>query len=200
MNNKLSILKVLLFVVTIGITSCTEENTDCNKNDCINGDCVSGNCVCNAGYTGENCNIQITPSSIRISNIKIIKFPAFNGTATWDATDGPDLKVALKKNNTTIYTQSNPINNAVSGQSYSVSLAPSLVLTSVTTSYTLVLYDNDIIYNQDADGNPTTVFSDTDTFMTGLTFDIYNEISGFPSTLVVSGSNASYELSLNYTW
>lgn len=198
-----------LFLLFFGLfaLSCSPESRDCNSSNCFNGRCKNGDCLCDDGYKGESCSEQIQPTSIKISKIKITKFPVLNGTNKWDnwdsttqsIDDNPDLRIALLRGTSTlVYEQPDSFQNAVGSQTYTATLSPELNITQVLSQYSIFLYDADTFISYDTNGNPVT--QDVDTYMSGLSFDLYQNTGGFPTTIKLTGSKVAFELTVSYTW
>lgn len=146
--------------------------------------------VCETGYTGSNCNTQITPSRILITNIQINSFPptASNGSG-WDLTDGADIFPEFLNSSQQVIKSfsSNRISNASPYASYYFTPTPSIEITNVTGQYILALYDWDGVSAND--------------FMRGISFYPYSSTNGFPKTVTYNvGTGFSFTLSYSYVF
>jgi|GEM_PF-3999345 len=93
---QLAVKFLLAFALILSQSSCKED--PCAGIECNNAICVEGVCECDSGYTGVNCTEEITPTSVKIRNIRVIKIPEFNKDENgndifWDEVGGnaPDL-------------------------------------------------------------------------------------------------------------
>jgi hypothetical protein len=162
------------------------ENYDpCFSSTCMNGGtCQAGTCVCPQGYTSSNCSQQVTPSKITITNVRVTKFPSGN----WDTGDGPDIFPELWLNSgSQVWSDPNTnYQNANSNQAYAFTPNPNIILTLVTSQYTLSLWDYD---------GPA-----SNQYMGGITFNPYSGTNGFPATLTIDNGSIAFELALSYIW
>jgi len=179
----------LLLTATV-LNSCKKEEPDlCEGVTCLNGGtCVNGECDCPEGYTGPDCGKQDTPSKIRISKIKITKFPSYNNGSDWDTwSAGPDIYVTIYKGTTLIHKQPTMYEDADATQDYIYTPSGDIDLTDPTAKYTISLYDYDSLGDDD--------------FMGGIYFYPYSSTGGFPSTINVNaGGDVSFELNVSYVW
>lgn len=179
----------LLLTATV-FNSCNKEDPDpCEGVTCLNGGtCVNGECDCPEGYTGPDCGTQDTPSKIRISKIKITKFPSYNNGSDWDTwSAGPDIYVTIYKGTTLIHEQPTMYEDADATQDYTYKPSGDIDLTDPTAKYTISLYDYDNLGDDD--------------FMGGIYFYPYSSTGGFPTTLYLdAGGDVTFELSVSYIW
>src|SRR5688572_4834801 len=88
---------ILTYTITAALAamlfaSCAGDT--CETQMCHNGGvCVDGLCDCPERFTGPNCNEQVTPDVMRITSVKLLRFPGYLGTndKLWDNEDGPDV-------------------------------------------------------------------------------------------------------------
>jgi len=178
----------LLLTATV-INSCNKVYPDpCEGVTCLNGGtCVNGSCDCADGYSGPSCAHQITPTKIRISKIKITKFPQYDGGSSWDFGSGPDIYVELLLGSSTIFKQPTMFENAQATQDYTYIPTSSIDLNDATAQYTIRLFDYDSISGDD--------------FMGGIIFYPYSSTNGFPTTLYLdAGGAVKFELTFSYVW
>ena len=159
----------LLLLILLGFISCKKNADE----------------TCPNGYTGSNCDQQITPTNIILKSIKVTSFPPTDNGAGWDLTSGPDVYITISQNGNVLYTNSNAfIMNATAGVSFNTQY----VLPSVTGIYTINVYDHDDF--------------DADDFMGGIIAPIYTNTTGFPETLTLScpGCAISFLIEIGYTF
>ena len=188
MKNKSFFQILLLSFTLIMITSCKKDDP-CDAISCVNGGtCVNGTCDCPEGFTGPDCSNQETPSSIRITNIKVTKFPSVaGGGAGWDLFSGADIYVTMSYNNSTIYTHPSFFQDANSGTDYDFPPSTNLNITNPTNQYVISVYDDDGF--------------DTHDFMGGIEFTPYSNNNGFPSTINLdAGGAVAFQLTVDYTF
>ena len=196
---RLSILTVLVLL----FNSCTKDSipsTACTPIPCLNGGTSRADCGCDCpqGFTGTNCGTQVTPSQIRITKIRVKKFPNLkpNGS-NWDTFvlpgyEKPDIFPALFPfQGTSVLFAGTPINDSFSYGNDSFDFTPTtpIVITQINQQYTLILYDDD----------GSTITPET---MGGFNFYIYNSSGGFPTVMSLNSPTSSYgfELTLSYVW
>jgi len=159
----------------------------CSGITCINGTCANGICNCASGYTGSDCSQQITPTSIKISKIRVIRQPATDNGAGWDISDGADIYPLLLQNTTTIWNSPTFISNVNPNSTYDFTPSPAIDITSPNLQYTIELYDYDA--------------SSADDWMGGIIFTLYSSSNGFPTIVSVdAGGSVAFELTLSYVW
>ena len=197
---RLSVLTVLLLL----LNSCTKDSVPtnaCTPIPCLNGGTSRADCGCDCpqGFTGSNCSTQLTPTKIRITKIRVKKFPNLNTSGNnWDSFvlpgyERPDIFPVLLQSTTVLYAGT-PINDSFSYGNDTFDFTPitPIEITQISQQFTLRLYDDD----------STTLNPNTYEQMGGFTFYIYNSTIGFPTILPVTTSTSSYgfELTLSYVW
>jgi PKD repeat protein len=160
----------------------------CLNVTCDYGDCVNGACLCYDGYTGVNCSQQITPNSLKITQIVVKQFPITTSTgAGWDLNDGPDLYVYMTDNNfNEIYDSPNYFTNATSPGIYKFTPNPSINLPNPNGEYIIGLFDFDST-------------SDDDLMWSG-SFIPYNSTNNFPDVITYSGNGVEIDIYYSYAW
>tara|TARA_R110001592_G_scaffold25382_3_gene96386 strand:- start:212 stop:757 length:546 start_codon:yes stop_codon:yes gene_type:complete len=139
---------------------------------------------CPTGYTGTNCNTQITPDKIRITKITVTRHPALDGGTSWDLTSDADIYVELAISGTSFYT-SGIYQNANSTLDYEFTNGLPLDLISPTSNYEIRLYDDD--------------GTSADDYMGGISFVPYSNSNGFPTTLTIDGGGTvAFNLNVSY--
>lgn len=192
---------LVVLMLNINCSSDSNETAACTPIPCLNGGTSNANCGCDCpqGFTGANCSTQIAPTKIRITKIRVKKFPNLNTNGNnWDSFvlpgyERPDIFPVLLLSPTVIYAGT-PINDSFSYGNDTFDFTPNtpIEITQISQQYTLRLYDDD----------STTLNPNTFEQMGGFTFYIYNSTSGFPTVLPVTTSTSSYgfELTLSYVW
>jgi hypothetical protein len=187
----------MLLMITL-FFGCSKDSpsspSGCTPIPCLNGGVSRPDCGCNCpqGYTGSNCGIQITPTFINITKIKVVDFPMTDLSGNqWDSFAvgnyvRPDIFPLLYIGSTTLF-QGTAVQDAVNTNIYT--WTPSIILTpsQFTSQLSLSLYDED---------------SATNVFMGGFNFNTYNSTGGFPTTITLSNATSPYkfELSVSYVW
>ena len=185
---------MIAFIFFLGCSS--DSDSDCVPTTCLNGGVSTSDCGCECllGYTGYDCDSQVTPSRILITKIRVIKFSNFDGVNSWDILGGnPDIYIKLIKDTNPIYI-SGYYPNAFSSETSVYDFIPTapIQITDVNAPYIISLFDYD--------GAETPVSADDNMGFVG--FFLYSSTNGFPSTINVSTSTDSikFELTLSYQW
>jgi hypothetical protein len=197
--------KLSLVIVVMLFVSCSSDSGDtpCTPIACLNGGTSTADCGCDCpeGFTGSNCSTQITPTQIKITKIRVKKFPNLrpNGS-NWDVFalpgwERPDIFPALFPfQGTSVLFVGTPISDSFSYGNDSFDFIPTtpIVITQINQQFTLILYDDD----------STTINPNSSEQMGGFNFYIYDSSGGFPTTLPINNSTSSYgfELTLSYVW
>lgn len=152
---------------------------------------------CPAGFTGTNCQTQITPTRIKISKFRVTFFNNQDNGSSWDVGSAPDIFLQLVNGNggSNVWLSEVYYPDVLSTGANSFEFVPAapIVITNVTSSFTIYLGDNDLI---DTPSNPNDL-------MGSILFNIYTTTNGFPSTLLLTDGRATpfrVELSLQYEW
>lgn len=159
-------MKKLLFLISISIILFS-----CNKE-----------IECDLGYTGDDCEIQITPSLLKITKIKILSFP----TGSYDIGSNPDLYIKIFYGESEIFVQSDYFLNANSGSTYTINFSSPINIIEPDGLYSIVLYDYDDIDSDDCIG--------------GLEFYPYTGHGGFPDSKTISYAGYTFEVYYSYKW
>jgi len=184
---KVKLVLMALPITLLLMSSCKKD--PCESTICLNnGTCVNGQCNCTDGYTGSDCSQQVTPNEIKVTKVKITKFPAtVSSGASWDLNSGPDIYIEILKGSSSLYTTSTYYENADPSVIYSFDLNPVLNLNEPNNEYSIRLYDYDT--------------SSGDDYMGGIIFTPYSNTTGFPATLNLdAGGDVAFELTLSYVW
>lgn len=59
---------------------------------------------CSPGFTGSDCDQELTPQYIKLRNVFLNKFPQTDNGAGWDLLDGPDVYFVLSYNGNVLYS------------------------------------------------------------------------------------------------
>ena len=195
MKKLIALLVVLM--LNINCSSDSDSSTPaCTPIPCLNGGTTNANCGCNCpqGFTGANCSTLVTPTTVKITKIKVKKFPDANNGSWWD-TPNSDADIFLTVENsasTVIYTYyPNYYLNATGLGTVTYDFVPAtpINLTNVTSNYFINLYDYDSLTAND--------------FITLLAFTPFSTSqTSFPTTRIVTNSFGTFEceLTLQYTW
>jgi hypothetical protein len=136
----------------------------------------------------------ITPTSVKITKIKVKKFPDSNNGNWWDTFPNSDADIYLTVENsafTVLYNHPTYYSNAtgLGTSTYDFIPATPINLTNVTSNYLINLYDYD-----------NSVSSELISVLAWSPFSTSQ--TSFPTTrTVVNGTNTfECELTLQYTW
>ncbi|MCB0704282.1 MAG: calcium-binding EGF-like domain-containing protein [Saprospiraceae bacterium] len=182
-----SFIKILpFFLLFISYSSCKKADI-CESVSCLNGgSCVNGFCDCPTGYTGPDCSNYLTPSSIKVTNIKVTRFPATESNgAGWDLTSGPDILVTIHHDNNLVYEHSTFYQNADASLSYDFEPDVNFSFSNPTDKYTISVYDYDDF--------------DLNDFMGGIEFSPYVPNTAFSTKFNLdAGGSVAFELLVEY--
>ena len=200
MKKLIALLVVLM--LNINCSSDSDSSTPaCTPIPCLNGGTSNANCGCNCpqGFTGANCGTLVTPTSVKITKIKVKKFPDANSSNNWwDTFPNSDADIYLTVENsalTVIYTYlPNYCSNATGLGTVTYDFIPTtpITLTNVTSTYFINIYDYD--------GSTNNANND---FITWLPFSPFSTSqTSFPTTKTVTNSTNTFEceLTYQYTW
>lgn len=200
MKNKL--FKLLFFFLVLVIFGCSKEDitNGCTPITCLNGGISQADCGCNCpdGYGGLNCGTQLTPLKILITKIRVKKFPNLRANATeWDANaifnpfTRPDIFPAFYDSAGNLLYSDSAIQDAFSNGNDQFYFIPSnpIQITNLTSTYNLILFDEDTSTTAEAIGGWTSM-------------QLYSSTGGFPSILIFGQASDAviFELSLQYVF
>ena len=159
---------------------CVPALLACNKDD---GPKVAP--ICSQGYTGSNCDQQITPKHMKLSRIEVAEFPAtMSGGASWDGADGPDVYVQVSKEQVHFFTSQ--VNTDVTPGGATDFLLDQPIFMVPNRSYKFSFYDMDPIGDNPLIGTVSSVF--------------YNNTSGFPEVVTRQANGIKLRLYVGYVW
>lgn len=152
---------------------------------------------CPAGFTGINCQTQITPTRVKITKFRVTFFNNQDNGSSWDTGSGPDIFLQLVNGagGSNIWLSDVYYPDVFSTGTNSFEFVPNspIAITNVMSPFTIYLGDNDQI---DIPSNPNDL-------MGSILFNIYSPGNGFPPTLQLTDGKAipfRVELSLQYEW
>jgi hypothetical protein len=194
-------LSVVIVVVML-IVSCSSDSGDtpCVPIACLNGGTSTADCgcACPQGFTGSNCSTQITPTQIKITKIRVKKFPSAKPNGNWWdilPNSDADIYVTIQNSNlNVIYNHPTVFTDAeiIGSNFYDFIPASPLIITNVNSQYLVNLYDYDGFLN------------DTNNDFIGFAGVTLYSLSqtGFPSTKTLTGLSGllEFELTLSYVW
>lgn len=128
-------------------------------------------------YTGKNCDIQITPSFIRVLATTLTNFPPTDNGAGWDLTSGPDIYIVIKQNGQVLLNTDNDWKqNASPGISWQKPFSTIDAISNIT----IEVWDYDDF--------------DDDDFMGAIQGPIYTDTNGFPQFIDATSGGISLKL------
>lgn len=190
---RLSIVFAFMFLF-----SCTTDSEDvpCTPVTCLNGGTSRPDCGCNCpqGFTGNNCGTQITPIQVKITKIRVTKFPdAKPNGSWWDVLPNSDADIYLTvQNNTlsTIWSSPTYFQDATGLGTVNYDFVPStpITISNVTSGHIMNIYDYDTV--------------GSDELIDFIAFNPYSTNGGFPATKTFTNSTGtfSFTLTLSYVW
>lgn len=163
----------------------------CVPISCQNGGTSNADCGCNCpqGYGGTDCSTQLTPSKIKITKIRILKF-LNSGAGLDDGGTNPDILISVDKGSANLYTSTVYYSNSDGLASIPYDFTPPTPIESIQTSTIFTLnfwdYDDNSSYE----------------FLNSIYFSPFVNISGFPSSITIQDTNGNYkaQLYLTYEW
>ena len=191
-----SIIGLIMIVLVLSCSSDSDSSTPCTPIACLNGGVSNSNCGCNcpAGYSGNNCSTQLTPTQILISKVVISNFPATkpNGTS-WDfnpvnpINNNPDLYLVFINSTQTYFNSvNNRFDDAIAGNQYTYNFTTPVIITSVNNLHNITLYN----YNT----------SGADDEMGSVTFTPYSNTNNFPSIIIVTDNVNGFQAQFHVTY
>jgi hypothetical protein len=144
---------------------------------------------CDKGFTGKNCDQEITPAKMQVTFIKSTALPPFDGSSNWDPLGGmPDVyfRIVEESTNTVVYVSGSGTNNNPLDE-LQVDLSNSNVLiNSPTSKYIIEAWDYDDL--------------DADDYMGGIIFTPYTKGEHFPATVKLSCTGCKTAWKIDFTY
>jgi len=189
-----SFLKIPLLLLFIFSFSCSETDDDCTPVNCTNGGSQTVDCQCDCldGFSGFDCSVQLTPTTIKITKIVVKKFPDSNDGVFWDPFDlsDADIYIQVLNSSETIIYDSDIYYPDASGLNIEYEFIPEspINLTSFLNINFIVLYDYDDLNSDD--------------LISALAFTPYESTGGFPTTISRTNTLGTFEcdITFEYTW
>lgn len=140
---------------------------------------------CSEGYKGNNCDEQITPSSITINRVIVQSFPS-------DISDGlssyPDIALKIYNNSNSYGPSSTYYEDAYYWNSYN--FYPNFTLYNAFENTHIQLYDYDFLLGSIVDQD----------YMGGVQGNLYNNQNDFPTMVNLDYGSYEFDVYLSYTW
>lgn len=143
---------------------------------------------CTAGFTGDDCETQITPTYIKIKEVKLTKFPPTDNGAGWDLLDGPDMYFEILYNGSPfVSTKNKPFDN-INGTVVKWILIGNYSIDKPFDQYAIAAFDHDD--------------TSADDYIGGITFTPYSNSNKFPKTIVLNcpGCGTEWEIVVEYVF
>jgi hypothetical protein len=193
---KIIISKFLVVLLVLFLFGCSSDSTTpCVPISCLNGGTSTPECGCTCpqGFTGINCSTQVTPSQVKITKIRVTKFPDTNNGKYWDSfpNSDADIYVTIKNSSSvTVFDSPTYFQNATSNGVNYYDFVPTtpVIITNVLSPYFMYIYDFDAVGSNE--------------LMDFYVFNPYSSSDGFPTTKTFtnSASTFSFQLTLEYVW
>lgn len=185
-----NIILFLFLFFTFLLSNCGDS---CDDADCLHdGFCESGDCVCIERYTGENCELEILPTAVKLQSFIIHTHEIKPNGAPWDDEPGddamPDVYIKILDSNNNVFRTTEMFPTPNVSKSF---LSFEVEITEVFKTFTLLVFDED---------------GDVDDLVYELPFQPYVEGEGFPdsSTKIYPAINIppteNGELTINKTY
>ncbi len=159
----------------------------CKPNDpiCQNGGIpIDGSCSCQVGYSGTNCDTELTPQYFEVTSVSVLSYPTTIDGRAYDALNTPDPTLFVFENGSKspMFTGATKLNVPTN---QAVNWAGGFNMKS-GTKYSIEMWDDDA-GNYELMGSVTTQ-------------NLFSEIKGqnFPSKITLVNSNFKVELSVYY--
>jgi len=135
--------------------------------------------MCPPGYAGIDCVTEVAPTSMLLKRVRITNFPATDGGAGWDLTNGPDVYIKILRGTALLY-ESGTFDNATPALTYN----PNTTFFAPESRHSILLYDFDSTSGDD--------------YMGGIEFTPYAKNAGFPTEITLSAGGISATLTVEY--
>ncbi len=195
------LFKITAFVLlTLNFLGCSSDSseTPCTPIACLNNGVSNSDCGCDCpvGYSGINCGTQATPTQIKITKIRVKKFPSATPNGNWwdiIPNSNADIYVTIENSNlTVIYNHPTyyPDAEIIGSNYYDFIPSTPIAITNVSGQYLVNLYDYDGSTN---DANNDLIG------YAGLTPYSLSQV-GFPSTKSITALNGTLEFEIYFTY
>lgn len=194
---KIIVSKLLVLLLVFFLFGCSSDSGDtpCVPISCLNGGTSTPDCGCDCpqGYTGSDCSTQVTPLLVKITNIRVTKFPDTTPNGNWwdtsPSNSDADIFLTLENiNYSTIWTSNNFTDSTGIG-TFAYNFVPTtpIIITNFTSGYYMNIWDKDTLSSE---------------IIAVTLFNPYSSIGGFPTTKTFTNSTStfSFELTLSYVW
>jgi hypothetical protein len=194
-----TIFKKLSVIIAVFIlfVSCSSDSGDtpCVPISCLNGGTSTADCGCDCpqGFIGNDCGTQVTPTQVKITKIRVTKFPDTNNGNYWDNFPNSDADIYVTIQNSssvTIFDSPTYFENATSNGVNYYDFVPTspIIIANAISPYYMYIYDFDAV--------------GSDELMDFYVFNPYSSTGGFPTTKTFtnSASTFSFQLTLEYVW
>lgn len=140
--------------------------------------------ICSVLFMSSCAKDPVVPTSVTITNIKVLSFPPTNSGGGWDLTSGADIYPELYKDGVSIWESSIYREDASATTEYTFVCNQELT-DPQSSGYSIRLYDYDI--------------TDLDDYIGGYSFTPF--VTKQTTTKVVGNNQGvEFELSLSYTY
>lgn len=142
---------------------------------------------CDSHYIGEDCDEEIPPSIITITDLLVTKYPTqdINGNS-WDLLSDPDVYINISDFSGNFSVNTDGYFEDVDSQTISFADVNMTILAPLA-SYKLNIYDYDSLDNDDLIGQISR-------------FELYIPGEDFPNRIILENASIRVILSLSYSW
>jgi len=177
----------MLLLGTLLMIACSKD--PCAGNLCRNdGVCVDGTCNCLEGFEGADCSVLKTPTSMKISQIRLLSYPASKPDgSSWDLLDGADLQMEFCNTGTSLCFSTTEIGNTVPNNTNQWSV--DFTIDDPEATYMITLTDKDL-------GAPI----DADDLISSGTITPWQESLDSSFTYTLTSGMAVFEMDVSYQY
>lgn len=160
----------ILFLFILSIIFFSNCKDSCDDSACQhNGFCESGVCACTERYTGNNCELEVLPTAVKLQSFVIHTHEIKPNGDPWDNEPGdeamPDIYIKILDADNNVFRSTE---NFVAPNISKSTLSFEVEITDITKIYTLLVFDED---------------GATDDLVYELPFQPYVKDAGFPANL-----------------